>query len=57
MLTVEAEVSKERRNEVNGEAEANTDICNVLHPGLTRSETQTHNSMRTFSVYADGEHI
>lgn len=36
-MSVEAEVSKERRNEVNGKAEANTDIGNVLHPGLTRS--------------------
>lgn len=37
-LTEEGEVAKQCRNEVNHEAEANTDISNILHPGLSRSE-------------------
>lgn len=37
-LTVEGEVPKHRRNNVKQEAEANTDVCNVLHPALSRSE-------------------
>lgn len=37
-LTIEGEVAKQRRDEVNQEAEANTDICDILHPGLSGSE-------------------
>lgn len=36
-LIVEGEVAKQSRNEVNQEAEANTDICNLLHLGFSRS--------------------
>lgn len=37
-LTIKSEVTKKRRYDVKQEAEANTDIRNVLHPFLTRSE-------------------
>lgn len=37
-LTVEGEVAKQCRDEVKQKAEANADICNVLHPGLSRSK-------------------
>lgn len=36
-MSVEGEIAKQRRNEVQQEAEANADICNVLHLGLRRS--------------------
>lgn len=39
-LTVEGEVAKHRNNEVNQEAEADTDICNDLHLALSRSGRQ-----------------
>lgn len=37
-LTIKSEVTKQRRYDVKQEAEANTDIRNVLHPFLSRSE-------------------
>lgn len=36
-MSVEGEVAKQRRNEVNQEAEADADIGNILHPGLGRT--------------------
>lgn len=36
--TVEGEVAEHRRKQVKQEAEADTDICNVLHPAFSRSE-------------------
>ena len=53
-LTVEGEVAKQRGNEVNEEAEANTDICNVLHPGLSRSERHK-DTLTECDVYLAGE--
>lgn len=38
-LTIKSEVTEQRRYDVKQEAEANTDIRNVLHPFLRWSET------------------
>ncbi len=37
-LTIEGEVTKQCRDEVQQEAQADTDICNILHPALSGSE-------------------
>lgn len=51
-LTIKCEVAKHSGDEVNQEAEANADICNILHTGLSRPEkTQGHD------VYIAGEII
>lgn len=36
--TVEGEVAEQRREQVQQEAEADTDIRNVLHPAFSRTE-------------------
>lgn len=53
-LTVEGEVPKHRRNEVKQEAEANADVCNVLHPALSRSERHKDTFIMC-NVYIAGE--
>lgn len=37
-LTVEGQVAEQRRDQVKHEAEADADIGNVLHPGLSGPE-------------------
>lgn len=35
-MSIEGEVAEHGRNQVKQEAEANTDVCNILHPCFSR---------------------